>query len=65
MSPMAAYLKGLYYDPSPSAAVGGVPAIRQPAKRNKRNISNKNIAEWLQERDAYTLHKPLKKNQAK
>ncbi|KAJ8019438.1 hypothetical protein HOLleu_41036 [Holothuria leucospilota] len=61
MSPMDTYLSNLYYDPSHPAAFGGVGAIRRAAKQDKRNISDKKITEWLQGRDAYTLHKPLRK----
>ncbi|KAJ8041597.1 Endogenous retrovirus group K member 19 Pol protein [Holothuria leucospilota] len=61
MFPMEAYLNNLYYDPSHPAAFGGVGAIKRAAKQDKRNISVKKITEWLQGRDAYTLHKPPKK----
>ncbi|KAJ8048841.1 hypothetical protein HOLleu_01315 [Holothuria leucospilota] len=58
---MDKYLSDLYYDPSHPAGFGGVAAIKRAAKKDNKNISVKEIKTWLQSRDAYTLHKPLRR----
>ena len=59
---MDKYLTNLYYDPANPAAYGGVGALHQAVKKDKKNISLKDIKTWLNGRDTYTLHRPHRRH---
>src|SRR5215510_4613748 len=57
-----ALLKSVYYDPSNSASFSTASKLKAAMKQmtpTKLNINNINT--WLQEQQAYTLHKPVRK----
>ena len=54
--------RGIYYNPKHPAAYGGVEAVFCAVKKDRVNISRRQIKEWLAEQPVYTLHKPIRKN---
>ena len=55
---MERYLKRIYTDPKHPAAYGGVEAVFRAAKGDGKTYTRKQIQQWLNTQDAYTLHKP-------
>src|SRR3981189_1664316 len=53
-------LKSIYYDPSHSAAFGGVGRLSHAAR-----IPTKIVQQWLKGQQAYTLHKPARRGRYK
>ncbi|KAK4883675.1 hypothetical protein RN001_006994 [Aquatica leii] len=47
-----------YYDPSHPAGFGGTNSLFRSVKNQSKY---KDVSEWLQKQDAYTVHKPIKK----
>ena len=63
MVPWEDYLRHIYYDPSHPASYEGEKAVYNAVKREKKyKISHKQIREWLQNQDAYSLNKSVKRN---
>ena len=57
------YLQKIYYDPSHPASYEGAANLYDIVKREaKYNISHRQIKEWLQNQDAYSLNKAIKRN---
>ena len=56
-------LADLYYDPSGAASFVTYWNLVQGTKKTKRqtDIKPENVQRWLEQQDAYTLHKPLRK----
>ena|SRR5436190_2670640 len=50
----------LYYDPSNPASYGGVKALLHTARKHGK-VTQRQVVEWLQSQDTYTLHKPVRK----
>ena len=46
-----------YYDPASAGSYGGIDPLYRELKTNKKEIQN-----WLITQDAYTIHKPARKN---
>ena len=60
---MNEYLTKVYYDPKRSGGFGGVNRLYADVKKEgKFYISREQIKEWLMAQDAYTLHKPIRRN---
>ena len=60
---MNEYLTKVYYDPKRSGGFGGVNRLYADVKKEgKFDISREQIKEWLMAQDAYTLHKPIRRN---
>ncbi|KAI8499057.1 hypothetical protein Bbelb_235100 [Branchiostoma belcheri] len=53
-------LHGVYYDPRHPAGYSGVGRLHR-AVGSKFGISRKQVGEWLQSQDPYTLHKPIRR----
>ena len=47
-------LQQIYYDPKRVGSYGGAAALRKV-------VPEKNVEQWLSEKDAYTLHKPVRR----
>ena len=63
MAPWEDYLRRIYYDPSHPASYEGEKALYKAVRREKKfNISHKQIRNWLQNQDAYSLNKSVKRN---
>ena len=63
MAPWEDYLKRIYYDPSHPASYEGEKAVYNAVRRERKyKISHKQIREWLQNQDAYSLNKSVKSN---
>jgi len=57
-----ALLKSVYYDPSNSASFSTASKLKAAMKQMTPTTLNiNNINTWLQEQEAYTLHKPVRK----
>ena len=55
------YLKNLYFDPSHPASFSGPNKLYRIVKREgKFKIGKKNIKQWLQDQDEYSLLETLK-----
>ena len=60
---MDKYLSSVYYDPKRSGGFVGVNRLYDDVrKEGKFKISRKQIQQWLFKEDAYTLHKPIRRN---
>ena len=60
---MDSYLSSVYYNTKRSGGYGGVNRLYDDVKKEgKFKISRKQIKEWLMKQDAYTLHKPVRRN---
>ena len=63
MAPWEDYLRRIYYDPSHPASYEGEKAVYNAVRRERKyRISHKQIREWLQNQDAYSLNKSVKRN---
>ena len=63
MAPWEDYLRQIYYNPSHPASYEGEKAVYNAVKReNKYRISHGQIRNWLQNQDAYSLNKAVKRN---
>ena len=57
------YLQKIYYDPSHPASYEGLNNLYNEVKKEgKFKISHKQIKEWLEKQDAYSLNKAVKRN---
>ena len=57
------YLSSVYYDSKRPGGFGGAERLYKDVKKEgKFAISRKEIKEWLMKQDAYTLHKPMRRN---
>ena len=54
---MAEVLAPMYRDPQVPGSFGGISALQRVLKGR---VKTKDIKQWLQTKDSYTLHKPLK-----
>ena len=54
-------LSDLYYDPEGPGSFGGVEDLYRVAKKKYKTINRSQIQRWLQQQDAYTLHKRITK----
>ena len=62
MAPWEDYLRCIYYDPSHPASYEGEKVVYNAVRRERKyKISHKQIREWLQNQDAYSLNKSVKK----
>ena len=51
-----------YLDPSHPASFGGLDAVYRAVKEEgNREISRKQVQDWLSQQDVYTLHKPARR----
>ena len=55
-------LKKIYYDPNHSAGFSSAEKLFRAAKKLKKNITRKNVNEFLEKQPTYTLHHPVKIN---
>jgi hypothetical protein len=55
---MEQHLQGIYYDPAHPAGFSGKTRLLE-ATKGKFNY--KEVNNWLQSQDTYTLHKPVRK----
>ena len=63
MAPWEDYLRQIYYNPSHPASYEGEKAVYDAVKREKKfKISHGQIRKWLQNQDAYSLNKSVKRN---
>ena len=63
MAPWEVYLRQIYYNPSHPASYEGEKALYNAVQREGRfKISHKQIRNWLQNQDAYSLNKAVKRN---
>ena len=63
MESVDSYLSSVYYNAKRSGGYGGVNRLYDDVKKEgKFKISRKQIKEWLMKQDAYTLHKPVRRN---
>ena len=53
------YLKDLYYNPSRKSAFAGLNKLWRYVRASGRNISRRNLSEWLSKQDVYTSHHPI------
>ncbi len=58
---MDALLDSVYLNPSSSAYLAGTNAVYRQAKIKDNTITYRAVVEYLQGKDVYTLHKPLRK----
>ena len=57
------YLSDVYYDPKRCGSFGGADRLYRDVKEEGTfRLSRKQISDWLLKQDAYTLHKPLRRN---
>ena len=60
---MDKYLTSVYYDPKRPGSFGGVHRLYDDVKKEGAfKISRTKIKHWLMKQDAYTLHKPMRRN---
>lgn len=63
MNEIEEYLSSVYFDLKRSGGFGGVDRLYRDVKEEgKHKLSRKQILEWLMKQDAYTLHKPVRRN---
>lgn len=63
---MDEYLKKIYGDPENEAGFGGVEKLYRYVKKDGvYNLTRKQIREWLEGNETYTLHRPVRKKFAK
>ena len=57
------YLQKLYYDPTEPTSFTGLDKLWRKIKVQPRfkNVKKRDVKEWLQQQDTYTLHKPIKR----
>ena len=57
------YLSSVYFDPKRPGGFGGIERLFQDVKDEGKFVLNrKQIRDWLIKQDAYTLHKPVRRN---
>ena len=57
------YLSSVYFDPKRSGGFAGVERLyRDVKKEGMYKLTRKQILEWLMAQDAFTLHKPVRRN---
>ena len=56
------FLKKIYYDPANPGSFGGVMRLYRAAKKKRKKITKKEVIEFLESQDTYTLHKPARFN---
>jgi len=61
----AAAANRLYYDPARPTAFSTLRKLVVAAKKKRMNIKLDDIRDWLEKRDAYTLHRPNRKRFAR
>ena len=54
------YLNKIYFDPSHPASYSGPQKVYQTVKKAGFNPTYKFIKQWLQDREAYSIHKPVR-----
>jgi len=56
-------LKEIYYDPNDPGSYGGVEKLYRRAKEvGERNITRKDVKQFLTDQHSYSLHKPARRN---
>lgn len=58
---MEALLNSVYLDPASSAYMSGSSAVFREAKKIQPDLKLQDVVEYLQTKDVYTLHKPVRK----
>lgn len=58
MDPVLEEINRIYYDPSNPAGFGSIDKL---SKAMKEKMDKKQVKEWLQSQETYTLHKPIRK----
>jgi len=61
----AAAASRLYYDPARPTAFSTLRKLGVAVKKKKNNIKLDDIRDWLENQDAYTLHRPIRKRFAR
>ena len=57
------YLSSVYFDPKRSGGFAGVERLYRDVKEEGMyKLTRKQILEWLMVQDAFTLHKPVRRN---
>ena len=57
------YLKSVYYDPKRPGSFGRIKSLYRDVKQEEKfKVSPKQISDWLTTQNAYTLHKPTRRN---
>lgn len=56
-----AILKDIYHDVNNPAGLGGVRQLYKEARKRKKNITLRDVKDFLQQSRTYTLHKPTRK----
>ena len=57
------YLSSVYSDPRRAGSFGGAESLYRDVREEGRfKISRARVNEWLMKQDAYTLHKPVRRN---
>lgn len=51
----------MYYNPNHPASYGGFTQLYKQAKKDGKNITIRQVKEWLKGQDTYTLHKQIKR----
>ena len=59
---IASKLECIYTDPSSPGSFGGVQRLYREARKQKINITKKQVENWLKRHLSYTLHKPAIKH---
>ena len=54
-------LDKLYYDPSSPTAFTGLSAIYKEARKRNSKITKRDVSDYLERQDTYTLHKPVRR----
>ena|SRR5436190_1255472 len=52
-------MEDIYFDPNNPASYGGINPLLRAAR--KQNFTKRQVLDWLQSQDTYTLHKPARK----
>ena len=55
------YLKKIYYDERHPAGYGSINSLYRQARTDGKKYTMKQIREWLEGQETYTLHKPIRK----
>jgi len=58
---METTLHRIYYDVNHPAGFSGVQPLYKAAKKKSRSATFKQVKEWLQKQNTYTLHKPIQR----
>ena len=51
----------VYYDVKEPGSYGGIDALYHLMKQRGENVTRKQVADWLAEKETYGLHKPVRR----